>query len=65
MAKVKVHKGAQKRMKVTSKGKIKHGSANKGHLMTNKNGKRARQLRRKGVLSEGTIAANYRRLLGK
>jgi len=59
----KTHKGAQKRMTVSSTGKIKHAKTNKGHLMTGKRGKKVRQLRNKGVMSEGKIAANYRVLL--
>jgi large subunit ribosomal protein L35 len=44
MPKRKTHKGLQKRVKVTAKGKVKHHQAYTGHLMSSKTGKRKRHL---------------------
>ncbi len=55
MPKQKTHKGMAKRFKLTAKGKAKHKSAYRGHLLSHKNGKRRRTLRQDGVI-EGTVA---------
>ncbi len=55
MPKQKTHKGMAKRFKITAKGKAKHRSANRGHLLSHKNGKRRRTLRTDCVLA-GTVA---------
>ena len=44
MPKLKTHKGAQKRFKVTAKKKFLHAQANKSHILTKKASKRKRQL---------------------
>jgi large subunit ribosomal protein L35 len=44
MPKLKTHKGAQKRFKVTAKKKFLHAKANKSHILTKKASKRKRQL---------------------
>jgi large subunit ribosomal protein L35 len=44
MPKLKTHKGAQKRFKVTAKKKLLHAQANKSHILTKKASKRKRQL---------------------
>lgn len=49
--KVKTHRGAAKRFKITKNGKVKRASANKSHILTKKNQKRKRRLRKAGVLS--------------
>ena len=46
MPKMKVHKGLKKRVKVTAKGKVRHKKAFAGHLMSGKNGKRRRSLKK-------------------
>ncbi|HPW17158.1 MAG TPA: 50S ribosomal protein L35 [Candidatus Aminicenantes bacterium] len=46
MPKLKTHKGAQKRFKVTAKKKVFHARANKKHILTKKSSKRVRQLGR-------------------
>ena len=51
MPKQKTHKGMKKRFKVSSKGKVKHRSAFRGHLLSHKSGKQKRQLRKDGVLT--------------
>ncbi|HVP91833.1 MAG TPA: 50S ribosomal protein L35 [Terriglobales bacterium] len=44
MPKLKTHKGAQKRFKVTAKKKFLHAQANKSHILTKKASKRKRHL---------------------
>jgi len=44
MPKRKTHKGLQKRVKITARGKVKHHKAYTGHLMSGKNAKRRRRL---------------------
>ena len=51
MPKLKTHKGAQKRFKVTAKKKILHAQANKSHILTKKASKRKRHLGKKSVAS--------------
>lgn len=45
MPKLKTHKGAAKRFKVTGSGKIMRRKAFKSHLLTGKSSKRTRALR--------------------
>jgi large subunit ribosomal protein L35 len=51
MAKIKTHRGAAKRFKVTASGKIKRSKANRRHLLTGKSSKRTKQLRKEGEVS--------------
>ena len=51
MPKMKTHKGAKKRTKVTGTGKIMRKKANASHLLTKKSGKRKRQLHGNSTLS--------------
>lgn len=51
MGKQKTHKGLAKRVKITARGKVKHQSANRGHLMSGKSGNRRRRLRRPKLMS--------------
>jgi large subunit ribosomal protein L35 len=46
MPKQKTHKGLAKRVKLSSKGKVKRKHGFKGHLMSGKGGKRRRHLKR-------------------
>ncbi len=62
--KMKTHKGLKKRVKVTGTGKVKRRKSGSGHLLSDKSGKRRRQLRR-GVLVEGKIARNIKRALAQ
>ena len=48
MPKMKTHKGAKKRFKVTGTGKVKRQKAFKSHILTKKTSKRKRHLRRAG-----------------
>jgi large subunit ribosomal protein L35 len=51
MPKLKTHKGAAKRLKVTGTGKVKRRRAYKSHILTKKSPKRKRRLR------QGTLVA--------
>jgi len=53
MPKMKTHRGAAKRFKVTATGKIKRSKAYKSHILTKKSPKRKRNLRKAGVVSSG------------
>ena len=52
MPKLKTHKGAQKRFKVTAKKKIVHNKAYKSHILTKKSAKRKRSLRKSDLISD-------------
>lgn len=52
MSKMKSHRGAKKRIKITGKGKLKIHSPSKSHLMTCKSAKRKRNLRKAKITSE-------------
>jgi large subunit ribosomal protein L35 len=61
--KMKTHKGAKKRFKVTGSGKVKRMRAFKSHILTKKDAKRKRRLRRGDlVLTTGEIK-HVKRLL--
>ncbi len=62
MPKMKTHKGTKKRMKLTANGKVKHKTANAGHLMSGKSGNRCRSLRKSSIL-KGAIAKRVVRTL--
>jgi large subunit ribosomal protein L35 len=63
MPKMKTHKGARKRFRVTASGKLKRSQAGKKHLNSHKTGKRKRQLRAK-VIDAGKLARKYIGLMG-
>jgi len=42
MPKMKTHRGAEKRFKMTGSGKLKRGKAYKSHILTKKSAKRKR-----------------------
>lgn len=63
MPKLKTHKGAKKRFKITATGKLKRRQAGKKHLNGGKTRKRKRQLR--GALTQDNkISKTYIRMLG-
>ncbi|GMT47425.1 MAG TPA: 50S ribosomal protein L35 [Nitrospirae bacterium] len=62
MPKIKTHRGAAKRFKVTGTGKVKRWKANKSHLLTGKPGKRMRNLRT-GTLVDKTQEKTIKSLL--
>ena len=49
--KMKTHKGAKKRFKVTGTGKVRRYKAFKSHILTKKTSKRKRRLRQAGLVS--------------
>ena len=63
MPKMKTHKGAKKRFKVTGTGKVKRMKAFKSHILTKKSSKRKRNLRRATIVATRGEAKNLKRLL--
>lgn len=51
MPKMKTHKGAAKRFRVTKNGKIMRGKAYKSHILTKKSQKRIRNFRKPGEVA--------------
>ena len=51
MPKMKTHRGAAKRFKLTGTGKIKKAKAFKSHILEKKSSKRKRNLRKTGLVS--------------
>ena len=64
MPKIKTHKGAAKRFKVTGGGKIMREKAYKSHLLTKKNAKRKRSLGSNTEVSSSD-SKKVKRLLGR
>jgi len=62
MPKMKTHKSAAKRYRVTRNGKVIHSAPGRRHILTKKNRKRKRQLRGKGTLDH-VEQGQIRRLL--
>lgn len=62
MPKMKTHRGAAKRFKLTKSGRIKRVKAYKSHLLTKKSAKRKRSLRHATQVSKSD-ARNIRKLL--
>jgi len=50
MPKLKTHKGAKKRFKITKNKKIIYSKAYRGHILTKKSAKRKRELRKPGQI---------------
>lgn len=58
MPKMKSHSGAKKRFTITGSGKVKRAHQGKNHILTKKNRKRKRNLRKSALVSsaqESTI----------
>jgi len=64
MPKIKTHRGAAKRFKVTGSGKIRRFRAYASHIMTGKPSKRTRRLRTSCTVSH-TQEVSIKRLLNK
>lgn len=62
MPKLKTHRGAAKRFKLTATGKIKRWKGYKSHLLTGKPSKRTRNLRTAALVSDSDYV-NIKRLL--
>ncbi|MEX2177950.1 MAG: 50S ribosomal protein L35 [Gemmatimonadaceae bacterium] len=63
MPKMKTHKGAKKRFKITGSGEVKRGHAFKSHILTKKTSKRKRRLRRSAMITVRGEAKRIKRLL--
>lgn len=63
MPKMKTHKGAQKRMRVTKTGKVVFHRAGKRHLLSGKSAKHRRRLRRPSTVNKAFLR-KIRLLLG-
>ena len=64
MPKMKTHRGAAKRFKVTGSGKILRKQAGVRHLLEHKSGTRRRRQQREGVVHEAD-RKRVKRLLGR
>ncbi len=56
MPKIKTHRGAAKRFRLTKTGKVKRSKAYKSHILTKKSAKRKRNLRKAGYASSANEA---------
>jgi large subunit ribosomal protein L35 len=63
MPKMKTHRGAAKRFKVTGSGKVRRRHAYKSHLLKKKTAKRKRRLRAEATVSQ-VDTKKIKRLLG-
>ena len=63
MPKMKTHKGAAKRFKVTGTGKVRRYKAFKSHILTKKTSKRKRRLRQAGLVATNGEVKHVKRLL--
>jgi large subunit ribosomal protein L35 len=64
MGKMKTHRGAAKRFKITGSGKIKRHKAYKSHILNKKSAKRKRGLRQATTLTSADLT-RMKRALGK
>ena len=62
MPKIKTHRAAAKRFSLTKSGKVKRAKAFKSHILTKKDTKRKRRLR-KGALEDVTNAKVIKKLI--
>ena len=62
MPKLKTHKGAQKRFRVTATGKVKRGHSHARHILTKKTAKRKRSLDIDVIASEADTPGVMRML---
>ena len=63
MPKQKTHKGLAKRVKLTARGKIKLHKAGASHLMSTKNAKRRRRIRKPGSVNSNAFTRKMREAL--
>ena len=63
MPKMKSHKGARKRFKLTGTGEVKRRKAFKSHILTKKTSKRKRRLRRSALIKTRGEVKRIKRLL--
>jgi large subunit ribosomal protein L35 len=63
MPKMKTHSGAKKRFSVTGTGKVRRLKAYKSHILTKKDSKRKRNLRRPAIVETNGEAKRIKRLI--
>jgi large subunit ribosomal protein L35 len=63
MPKMKTHSGAKKRFSVTGSGKVRRLKAYKSHILTKKDAKRKRNLRRPAIVETTGEAKRVKRLI--
>ena len=63
MPKMKSHKGARKRFTLTASGKVRRMKAYKSHILTKKDAKRKRRLRRSTLIETNGEVRMIKRLL--
>jgi large subunit ribosomal protein L35 len=63
MPKMKTHSGAKKRFSVTGSGKVRRLKAYKSHILTKKDAKRKRGLRRPTIVETNGEAKRIKRLI--
>ena len=63
MPKMKTHSGAKKRFSVTGSGKIRRLKAYKSHILTKKDPKRKRHLRRPTIVTTNGEVKRIKRLI--
>ena len=63
MPKQKTHSGAKKRFSVTGSGKVRRLKAYKSHILTKKDAKRKRNLRRPAIVETNGEAKRIKRLI--
>ena len=64
MPKLKTHRGAAKRFKLTGRGKVRRRHALKNHILTKKTRKRKRRLRQSTEVSP-SFAKEVRRMISR
>jgi len=62
MPKMKSHRGAAKRFKITGTGKLKRAKAFKSHILTKKSSKRKRNLRKTDYVDD-TVVKTIKKML--
>jgi large subunit ribosomal protein L35 len=62
MPKMKSHRGAAKRFRITGTGKLKRAKAFKSHILTKKSSKRKRNLRKTDYV-DATFEKNIKKML--
>ena len=65
MPKMKTHRGAAKRFKVTGSGKLRRRQQNRNHILEKKPSTRTRRPRGRGRGEQGRSAAGVERMLGR
>jgi large subunit ribosomal protein L35 len=63
MPKMKTHSGAKKRFSVTGSGKVRRLKAYKSHILTKKDAKRKRGLRRPAIVETNGEVKRIKRLI--